>query len=160
MKNRLEAEKWLARAKSNICIAKIGKVNEDIVYEDLGNNCQAAGEKSLKALLVLQHKKPNYKPPYGKKGHDLKYLIKTLEKHKIVVPEDVKIAATSLLFFEGGFSFPLKFPVTFGFAVSLTDYAVDRRYPGSYKPLDEEGYKIALARAEKIVAWVEKQIQD
>jgi len=60
---------------------------------------------------------------------------------------------------EGGFSFPLTFPMNFGTAIPLSEYAKDRRYALSKKPLEEQNYKNVLARCEKIVEWVEQQIQ-
>ena len=52
MKNELLVRIWLKRAKSNLGIAKAGKVFEDILYEDLCFDCEQAVEKALKALLV------------------------------------------------------------------------------------------------------------
>ncbi|MDP2843794.1 MAG: HEPN domain-containing protein [Acetobacterium sp.] len=158
MKNQSESKKWLARAKSNLSIAQIGKISEDLMYEDLGNNCHAAVEKALKALLVYHHIEPNYKPPHGRNGHSLEVLIKKIEELNVIVPDDIK-NASSTPFFYGGWSFPWSFPWKIGSTASLMDYAVDRRYPGKYEPLTENGYKDILVRAGKIVEWVEEQIK-
>lgn len=52
MKDRSYVDEWLRRARSNIARAELGKVSDDILYEDLCFDCQQAVEKSLKALLV------------------------------------------------------------------------------------------------------------
>jgi HEPN domain-containing protein len=85
MKNRPLAEQWLGRAKSNLSRAVTGKTSTDVVYEDLCFDCQQAGEKSLKALMVLNNLIPS-------PTHSLSVLIETLESHGIVIPDDVKAA--------------------------------------------------------------------
>ncbi len=50
-----------------------------------------------------------------------------LEKGSITVPDGVQKAKT------------------------LTDYAVETRYPGDYEPVNEEMYKDAVEIAEKVV---------
>jgi HEPN domain-containing protein len=57
MRNESLVRIWLKRAKSNLQIAKAGKVFEDILYEDLCFDCEQAVEKALKALLVLMKSK-------------------------------------------------------------------------------------------------------
>lgn len=52
MKNESLVRIWLKRAKSNLQMAKAGKVFDDILYEDLCFDCEQAVEKALKALLV------------------------------------------------------------------------------------------------------------
>jgi len=158
MKNNVESKKWLARAKSNLSIARIGKISDDIIYEDLGNNCHAAIEKSLKSVLVFYHTEPDFKPPYGKNGHSLDFLIKKIEELNIIVPDKIKTASNTP-FFYGGWLIPWCIPWKIGSSASPMDYAVDRRYPGQYDPLTEQGYNDLLDRAEKIVAWVEEQIR-
>jgi HEPN domain-containing protein len=83
MKNRSLAEQWLGRAKSNLIRAKLGKVNPDIFYEDLCFDCQQAGEKALKALLILRDIVP---PP----THSLSVLFESLETHGITIPGEMK----------------------------------------------------------------------
>jgi len=126
MKNRSLAEQWLGRAKSNLSRAATGKTGPDVLYEDLCFDCQQAGEKSLKALMVLNNLVPS-------PTHSLSILVETLEKHKVVIPDDVKAA------------------------VALSYYAVTTRYPGHYEPIEEEEYLQALAMARKVVAWVESR---
>jgi len=83
MKNRLLAEQWLGRAKSNLSRAKLGRVNPNIFYEDLCFDCQQAGEKALKALLILRDIVP---PP----THSLSVLFESLETHGITIPGEMK----------------------------------------------------------------------
>ncbi|HEY6585978.1 MAG TPA: HEPN domain-containing protein [Candidatus Methanoperedens sp.] len=56
MKNEAMAKVWLKRAKSNLQIARAGKVFEDILFEDLCFDCEQAVEKiqfhSLHTLSV------------------------------------------------------------------------------------------------------------
>jgi HEPN domain-containing protein len=52
MRNESLVRIWLKRAKSNLQIAKAGKVFDDILYEDLCFDCEQSAEKALKALLV------------------------------------------------------------------------------------------------------------
>ena len=127
MKNEDVVEAWLKRARSNLAKSKVGKVSEEILYEDLCFECQQAVEKSLKALLVSI----NIEFPWT---HLIARLIELVEANGIDVPEEVKDS------------------------ISLTEYAVDTRYPGDYEPLDEEAYKEALEIAERVVNWVEGKI--
>ncbi|MGB9825381.1 MAG: HEPN domain-containing protein [Desulfofundulus sp.] len=43
---------WLRRARSNLERARLGRVSEGILYEDLCFDAQQAAEKALKAVLV------------------------------------------------------------------------------------------------------------
>ena len=52
MKNREIILNWLKRARSNLERAKMGKVTQGILYEDLCFDAQQAVEKSSKAILV------------------------------------------------------------------------------------------------------------
>ena len=56
-----------------------------MLYEDLCFDCQQAGEKSLKALMVLHNLVPS-------PTHSLSLLVETLEKHTIQIPDEVKAA--------------------------------------------------------------------
>jgi len=55
MKNREIILNWLKRARSNLERAKLGKVSQGILYEDLCFDAQQAVEKSLKAILIKQN---------------------------------------------------------------------------------------------------------
>jgi HEPN domain-containing protein len=83
MKNENVVEAWLKRARSNPAKSKVGKVSEEILYEDLCFECQQAVEKSLKALLVSI----NIEFPWT---HLIARLIELIEANGIDVPEGVK----------------------------------------------------------------------
>lgn len=74
-------QEWLARAKSNLIMARREKT-EDLFWEDLCFETQQAAEKALKA--VCQHRGILFRYV-----HDLEELITALEKHDVVVPEKV-----------------------------------------------------------------------
>jgi len=145
------APRMLARAKCDLGIARIGKISDDICYQGLITLCQQAIEKSLKSLLIHH----DIKYP---KIHSLSKLVEYIEKKKIVLPESIKISAGSTV--ELGCSFPSEFPMTFGPAVPLSEYAGKRRYSFSDEgEPDEQEYKNVLSQAENVVNWVEQQIQ-
>jgi HEPN domain-containing protein len=83
MKNESLVRIWLIRAKSNLLIAKAGKVFEDILYEDLCFDCEQAVEKALKALLVSI----DFSFPHT---HSIGHLIELIEEHSINVPDEIK----------------------------------------------------------------------
>jgi HEPN domain-containing protein len=83
MKNESLVRIWLKRAKSNLQIAKAGKVFEDILYEDLCFDCEQAVEKALKALLVsIDVSFP--------RTHSIGHLLELIEEHNINVPDEIK----------------------------------------------------------------------
>ena len=49
-------------------------------------------------------------------------------------------------------------PARVGKARELTNYAVETRYPGLSEPVSEEEYRDAVALAETVVRWADKQI--
>jgi HEPN domain-containing protein len=82
MKNESLVRIWLKRAKSNLQIAKAGKVFEDILYEDLCFDCEQAVEKALKALLVsIDVSFP--------RTHSISHLIELIEENNIQVPNKI-----------------------------------------------------------------------
>ncbi|SNQ60328.1 HEPN domain-containing protein [Candidatus Methanoperedens nitratireducens] len=83
MKNQSLVEEWLKRAKSNLGRARIGKISEEILYEDLCFDCEQAVEKSLKALLV--HISVAF--PHT---HSISSLIELIEDNGIEVPDEIK----------------------------------------------------------------------
>ena len=85
MKNLDNAIEWLRRAKSNLARAKVGKVSEDILYEDLCFDAQQAAEKAFKAVCIINDIR-------FKKAHDISYLIELLENGNITVPERLQKA--------------------------------------------------------------------
>jgi HEPN domain-containing protein len=83
MRNRPDVEEWMRRARSNIARAKIGKVSEDMLYEDLCFDCQQAVEKSLKGLLICI----GTDFPWT---HSIARLVELIEETGLDVPEYVK----------------------------------------------------------------------
>ena len=69
-------EAWLKRAKSNLELAKSGKVR-GVVYEDLCFEAQQSAEKALKALLIYFDRK-------FPKVHSFNVLIEGLRKYEII----------------------------------------------------------------------------
>lgn len=53
---------------------------------------------------------------------------------------------------------PTQVPEEFWQADSLTQYAVETRYPGEAEPVTEEEYHEAVALAEKVVRWAEETV--
>lgn len=52
MKEIKKAKEWLDRARSNLSVAKLGKADISIFYEDLCFEAQQSVEKALKALCI------------------------------------------------------------------------------------------------------------
>jgi len=147
------ALQMLAMAKSDLSVARVGKITDDTRYETLCTLCQQAIEKSLKSLMIHR------KVPYPRE-HSIEIIIVEMEKQQIILPENIKASALAIVTIEGGFSYPYKYPVKYGTAIPLSEYAKDRRYSLSKKPLEELDYKNVLARCEIIVGWVEQQIKE
>ncbi|MCX6682696.1 MAG: HEPN domain-containing protein [Methanoregula sp.] len=147
------AHNMLLMAKSDLSIARAGKKSDQTRYETLCTSCQQAIEKSFKALMI--HHNIPYPPE-----HPIDHLITYMENKKIVLPNDIKTSALAVVTIEGGFSFPFRFPLSFGTEVSLSEYAGNRRYSISDEgEPDEQEYKNVLSRVETVVNWVEQQIQ-
>lgn len=101
--------------------------------------------------------------PYPRREHSIQNIVLEMEKQQIILPDDIKTSALAHVTNEGGVTFPIEFHPTYGMdfgaaPISLSEYAKDRRYSLSNQPLEEQDYKNVLARAEKIVHWVEQQI--
>ena len=75
------AADWMARAKSDLAIAKM-PLPEGALYEDLCFHAQQAAEKALKA--VYQHHEWEFQYT-----HDLNKLMTGLEQQGIAVPERI-----------------------------------------------------------------------
>ena len=85
MKNREIILNWLKRARSNLERAKMGKVAQGILYEDLCFDAQQAVEKSLKAILVeLNQSFP--------KTHSIGILLKLIEEAGVEIPKNINQA--------------------------------------------------------------------
>jgi len=85
MKNREIILNWLKRARSNLERAKMGKVTQGILYEDLCFDAQQAVEKSLKAMLI----KLNQSFP---KTHSIGVLLKLIEEADVEIPKNINQA--------------------------------------------------------------------
>jgi hypothetical protein len=150
------APKMFAMAKSDLSVARFGKMSNDTLYETLCTLCQQAIEKSLKSLMI-------YRMVPFPREHSIQYLVREMEKQQIILPDDIKTSALAHVTDGGGVTFPIEFHPTYGMdfgaaPISLSEYAKDRRYSLSNQPLEEQDYKNVLTRCEMIVAWVEQQI--
>lgn len=92
--------------------------------------CFEAQQAAEKALkAVLIHLCGEYP-----RVHHLGLLIERIEQY-VSVPEQIRAAVT------------------------LSNYAVQTRYPGEYTPVSETEYQEALALVEAVVAWSRRQIE-
>lgn len=66
--------------------------------------------------------------------HDLTDLLTLVERAGRKVPEDVRRAGT------------------------LSDYAIESRYPGLAEPVTQEEYERAVSIAEEVVQWIQRQM--
>ncbi len=81
-----QPQTWLARAKSNLRLARIGH-QEGVFLEDLCFEAQQAAEKALKALCL-------YHGIDFPKTHSWVYLMDLLEQHGVAIPPSVREADT------------------------------------------------------------------
>ncbi len=72
---------WLARAKSDLALARL-PLPPDALYEDLCFHAQQAAEKALKAIYQYHGWTFRY-------THDLEELVTSLEGHGLTVPSEV-----------------------------------------------------------------------
>ena len=76
---------WLARARSNLRRAELGRQHPDILFEDLCFESEQAVEKALKSVCVhLGIEFP--------KTHSLVYLMDLIERAGLSIPEGIKKA--------------------------------------------------------------------
>jgi len=85
MKNREIILNWLKRARSNLERAKIGKISQGILYEDLCFDAQQAVEKSLKAILINLNQ-------YFPNTHSIGILLKLIEEAGVEIPKNINQA--------------------------------------------------------------------
>ena len=85
MKNREIILNWLKRARSNLERAKMGKVTQGILYEDLCFDAQQAVEKSLKAILINLNQ-------YFPNTHSIGILLKLIEEAGVEIPKNINQA--------------------------------------------------------------------
>jgi HEPN domain-containing protein len=69
------------------------------------------------------------------KTHNIGKLFNILENAKIKIPEYIKKSS------------------------ELSDYSVEKRYPGNYEEVDEKEYKRVVKIAEDVFNWVNKKIK-
>ncbi len=119
---------WLDRARSNLERTRVEKKSRYIRYEDICFDCQQCVEKSLKALLVFKKIKFEW-------THNIGILIKNLEDKNIVVPDNIKKAA------------------------SLSVYAVRTRYPGEEEPVTKKEFMETRNLAEMVFKWVKDKLK-
>ncbi len=82
MKNKEFVIEWLKRARSNLERARIGRIREEILYEDLCFDCQQSTEKALKALLISFNRQF---PP----THSIARLLEIISQAGFEIPEEV-----------------------------------------------------------------------
>ena len=124
-----DPREWLNRAKSSLAKAKLTFGTTPEVY--LEDLCFDAQQAAEKAIqAVLIHLGVRF--PYV---HDLAQLLALVEQKGETVSESVRQAA------------------------SLSDYAVENRYPGLSEPVTREEYEQAVSIAEEVVRWAEKRIK-
>ena len=85
MKNEGSVAEWNKSARSNLERAKVGRISDAIMYEDLCFDCQQAAEKSIKALLISRDKKF---PPI----HSIAGLLEIVADAGIDVPQSIQEA--------------------------------------------------------------------
>lgn len=83
----LSFKEWIRRAKSNLSRAR-QKRPKDVLWEDLCFDCQQAGEKAIKGLLLAK------KIPF-RFVHDLAELLTAAENAGVFLPLEIR-AATAL----------------------------------------------------------------
>jgi len=120
-----DPREWLNRARSNLALAKsdtVGALPEDHCFD-----AQQAAEKAIKAVFI--HRGVTF--PYI---HDLKGLLRRLERSGVKIPKYVKQAD------------------------ELSHFAVETRYPGLTAPVTKRERRRAVRIAEGVVRWAERQI--
>ena len=130
MKNQSNFDSWLKRAKSNLDIAKGGKLTDDIMYEDLCYECQQSAEKSLKGLLVFLDAEFPYTHSIGK-------ILELIDVQGIDVPEIIKYAVRLTDY------------------ALITRYPASEE-----ETISEEEYIEALKLAEQTYDWVKSKLKE
>jgi len=128
MKNLPKVKEWLGRAKSNLEIAKMGRVSPDILYEDLCFECQQSVEKALKGLLISL----NIDFPFT---HIIANLLELIEDQGIEIPEEIKNSIDLTIY------------------AVITRYPSIKK-----EPVSEEEYKEAVMIAEQVYNWVKEML--
>jgi HEPN domain-containing protein len=111
-------EEWLAHARSDLKLAKLGLEHRDVLYHQICFHAQQAVEKALKAVLL--HHKIDF--PLT---HDIDELIDIFEKSGITVPSDCM---------DSGFLTPYAVETRYpGYWVEITDSDVGEAIKTSEK---------------------------
>lgn len=84
-KDATDSREWLKRARSNLARARAGKVDPDILYEDICFDAQQAAEKAIKAVLVSRG-------ATFRRSHDIIELLTLVDEAGMDVPESLKQA--------------------------------------------------------------------
>lgn len=121
-----DPHEWLNRARSNLALAR--RTGPDVYLEDLCFEAQQAAEKAVKAVFI--HRGTPF--PYV---HDLKRLLRLLERSSLKVPKYVKTAK------------------------ELTPYAQVTRYPGRARPVTPRKHRRAVRIADAVFRWAARQIE-
>jgi len=117
----------LRRARSDLALAK-APLPTDVLYADLCFHAQQAAEKAIKAVYRASR--------YGfRYTHDLSELLDGLALHGVLVPQEIREAAT------------------------LTDFAGEARYPGPAELVTEDEYRRAVTLAEKVLEWAAQLVK-
>ena len=120
-----DPREWIERAKSNLALAGAHQVGVELA--DLCFDAQQCGEKAIKAVFV--HRGQAF--PYI---HDLKRLIRMLEKSGVKIPKYLREAK------------------------DLTRFAYETRYPGPSSVVTLREYRRAVRIATAVLKWAERQI--
>jgi HEPN domain-containing protein len=120
-----DPREWLNRARSNLALAKsntVGAFLEDLCFE-----AQQAAEKAVKAVFVYRGLAFSY-------THDLKKLLRRLERRGVKIPKYIRQAD------------------------ELSPFAVLTRYPGFVRPVTKRQHRRAVRIAEAVLRWAERQV--
>ncbi len=125
-----DALRWLASARSDLALARAGRMSADVQLEALCYHCQQAVEKSLKAVLI---------------AHGLEFP----RTHNVGTLQDLLPPALAV-----------PAAVSDEQLRALTVYAVLSRYPGDMEDVSDSDYDVALDVAERVVDWAGDVLRD
>lgn len=120
-----DPREWLNRARSNLTLARsdtVGAYLENLCFE-----AQQAVEKAVKGVFVHREVAFSY-------THDLKKLLKRLERGGVKIPKYVRQAD------------------------ELSPFAVLTRYPGLVRPVTKRQHRRAVRIADAVLRLAERQI--
>ena len=123
-----DALRWLASARSDLALARAGRLSADVQLEALCYHCQQAVEKSLKAVLI---------------AHSLEFP----RTHNVGTLQDLLPPALAV-----------PSAVSDEQLRALTVYAVLSRYPGDMEDVSESDYDVALDVAVRVVDWAAAEL--